>query len=80
MVSDDIGSSTAQPSPVCSLSHTREEGVDHKMEGSATSNVTMVGTTEVTRYIPPNPPVGDGPHRLASFFARGFTRKKEKRD
>ncbi|KAG8217415.1 phosphatidylethanolamine-binding protein [Butyriboletus roseoflavus] len=31
--------------------------------GSVTSNVSMVGATAVTRYIPPNPPVGDGPHR-----------------
>ncbi|KAG6376044.1 phosphatidylethanolamine-binding protein [Boletus reticuloceps] len=28
-------------------------------------NVSMVGATAVTRYIPPNPPVGDGPHRYA---------------
>ncbi|KAF8448077.1 phosphatidylethanolamine-binding protein [Boletus edulis BED1] len=29
------------------------------------ANVSMVGATAVTRYIPPNPPVGDGPHRYA---------------
>ncbi|KAG9318372.1 phosphatidylethanolamine-binding protein [Chiua virens] len=31
--------------------------------GSVNANVSSVGAMAVTRYIPPNPPVGDGPHR-----------------
>ncbi|KAF9228043.1 PEBP-like protein [Gyrodon lividus] len=29
------------------------------------TNVSMAGATAVTQYLPPNPPVGSGPHRYA---------------
>jgi hypothetical protein len=32
------------------------------------TNVSMVGAMAVTQYLPPNPPVGSGPHRLASSW------------
>ncbi|KAH0830476.1 phosphatidylethanolamine-binding protein [Lanmaoa asiatica] len=46
---------------------------------SVNSNLSLVGATAVTQYIPPNPPVGDGPHRYvflvfaqpADFLAPG---------
>lgn len=55
-------------------SYVREDA-DCRIKVSANSNVSMVGATVVTQYIPPNPPVGDGPHRLVSCAQR-FTRKK----